>query len=38
MLQMVTNYIFDNEAVAGKILVCDFDEEKGLDLREESPA
>ena len=38
MLQMVTNYIFDHEAVAGKKLVCYIDEEKGLDLREESPA
>lgn len=38
MLQMVTNYIFDHEAVAGKTLVCYIDEEKGLDLREESPA
>jgi len=38
MLQMVTNYIFDHDAVAGKTLVCYIDEEKGLDLREESPA
>ena len=37
LLQMVTNYIFDHEAVAGKKLVCYVDEKKGLDLREESP-
>ena len=38
MLQMVTNYIFDHDAVAGKTLVCYIDEENDLDLREESPA
>jgi ATP-dependent Clp protease ATP-binding subunit ClpC len=34
LLQLVTDYIFDHEGVAGKMLVCCLDQEKTLDLRE----